>query len=110
MEDELVLHASFDRELNPEGTAPRRKRTRWDVPPEKPPQLNELAVHLASTHHWSQVELPSSIVNMLITLSKQGKSREEIRGKTAVLKKILFADRQCQTQTTLATLRDLIFK
>ena len=114
MEEEIILHAVFDRELNPKGNqmnqaAPQRKCTRWDAPATQPPQLNELAAQLASTHHWSQVELPDPLVKMLITLGQQGKSRNEIRRKTAVLKKILFADQQCQTQTTLATLRDLIF-
>ena len=114
MEDEIVVHAGFDLELNPEGNqtsqaAPWRKRTRWDVSATQPPQLNELAAQLASTHHWSQVELPDPFVKMLITLGQQGKSRDEICRKTAVLKKILSADQQCQTQTMLATLRELIF-
>ena len=114
MEVEIILHAGFDRELNPEGNrmnpaAPQRKRSRWDAPSKQPPQLNELAAQLASTHHWSQMELPDPVVKMLITLGQQGKNRDEIRRKTAILKNILFADQQCQTQTTLATLRDLIF-
>ena len=89
--------------------APRRKRTRWDAPATQLPQLNELAAQLASTHHWSQVELPDPVVKMVITLGQQGKSRDEISRKTAILKMILFADQQCQTQTTMATLRELIF-
>ena len=73
MANEIIVRAGFDLELNPEGNqmnqaAPRRKHTRWDAPATQPPQLNELAAQLASTHHWSQVELPDPVVKMLITL------------------------------------------
>ena len=78
------------------------------VVPQTPTDLTEIAAKITTERHWSHVELPAGIIQVLQDLARAGVSKEVIRERTALAKKIIFADESCHTHTKLATLLHVI--
>ena len=95
-----------------EAPAKKRRRTRWDTPahvvPQTPTGLTEIAAKITMERHWSHVELPAGIIQVLQDLARAGVSKEVIRERTALAKKIIFADESCHTHTKLSALLHVI--